>query len=159
MQFSSRTDIAASAEFVFANLTDFDGWEALARAKGAQIMRQDPAGRMQAGEGSRWEGSFIFKGKTRNGVLVLREACASERLAMQADGRGIGGDLLVEITPIGAGRSRLSVQGELRPKSLAARLFVQSLRLAKGRVQAKLNKRVADYGRRLEGKYAARGES
>ena len=159
MQFSSRIDIAASAEFVFASLTDFDGWEALARAKGAQIIRQDPAGRMQAGEGSCWEGSFIFKGKTRNGTLMLRESRASERLVIQADGRGIGGDLLVEITPIGAGRSRLSVQGELRPKSLAARLFVQSLRLAKGRVQAKLNKRVADYGRRLEGKYAMRGVS
>lgn len=159
MEFSSRIDIAASAEFTFATLTDFEGWEALARAKGAHITRQDPAERMQAGEGSRWEGSFIFKGKTRDGVLVLRTLRASERLAMQAEGRGIGGDLLVEITPINATRSRLSVQGELRPKSLAARLFVQSLRLAKGRVQAKLNKRLADYGRRLEAKYAARGES
>ena len=157
MQFSSRTDIAASAEFVFASLTDFDGWEALARAKGARITRQDPAGRMQAGEGSRWEGDFLLKGKTREGALVLRDLRASERVVMEAEGRGIGGDLLVEIIPISASRSRLSVQGELRAKSLAARLFVQSLRLAKGRVQAKLNKRLAEYGRQLEAKYAARG--
>lgn len=159
MQFSSRTDIAASAEFVFATLTDFEGWEALARAKGAAVTRQDPAGRMQAGEGSRWEGSFVFKGKARNGEMLLRELRGRARIALQSEGRSIGGDLLVEVTPISATRSRLSVQGELRPKSFGARLFVQSLRLAKGRVQAKLNKRLADYGRQLEGKYAARGES
>lgn len=159
MQFSSRTDIAASADFVFATLSDFEDWEGLARSKGARITRQDPAGRMQAGEGSRWEGSFVFKGKTRNAEMLLRELCAGERIMVQCEGRSIGGDLLVEVTPINATRSRLSLQCELRPASFGARLFVQSLRLAKGRVQAKLNKRLAEYGRQLEEKYAARGES
>ena len=41
MKFSTRTDIAAPVEFVFAQLSDFPGFEAAARRRGAEVTRLD----------------------------------------------------------------------------------------------------------------------
>jgi hypothetical protein len=41
----------------------------------------------------------------------------------------------------------------MKPKTLAARLFINTLRLAKGRVQAKFEKRLGQMATRIKDRY------
>lgn len=171
MQFSSRTDIAAPIEAVYAALVDFDGWEAAARTKGATLSRQ---GALESGlaetnsaesgllesdaveAGVVWDLAFPFRGKAREGQLTLTELLPGKALTFTGEGKSVGGEVRLELTALSPTRTRLFVQSDLRAKSLGARLFLQSLRLAKARVQAKLNKRLAQFGHLLQTRYAAK---
>jgi hypothetical protein len=50
-------------------------------------------------------------------------------------------------------RSRLKVSVEAKPKTLAARLFLNTLRLARRKVEERMEKRVDQLGERIEDRY------
>jgi hypothetical protein len=54
-------------------------------------------------------------------------------------------------------RSRLKVSVEAKPKTLAARLFLNTLRLARRKVEERMEKRVDQLGERIEDRYAREG--
>jgi hypothetical protein len=56
----------------------------------------------------------------------------------------------VELVALSRGRTRLSVELELKPRSISARLLVQSLKLARANLNKKFHLRMADYARELE---------
>jgi hypothetical protein len=51
-------------------------------------------------------------------------------------------------------RCRLKVSVEAKPKTLAARLFLNTLRLARRKVEERMEKRVDQLGERIEDRYA-----
>ena len=48
--------------------------------------------------------------------------------------KAMAGELIVELVPLSRRRTRVSVALDVKAKTLVSRIFLQSLRLAKGRV-------------------------
>ena len=56
---------------------------------------------------------------------------------------------------LGAKRTRMVVVSEAKPKTLAARLILQSLRLARARVQRRVDGRIGAIAQEIEDRYRA----
>lgn len=153
MHFSSRTDIEAPIEFVYASLADLEGWERAAMRRGAEVNRTD---KLRApGVGMGWHVVFRFRGKERAVDIRLTGQEPGAKLAFAGKGRMLEGDLSVDLLSLSPKRTRMVLHTDVRPLTLAARLFLQSLRLAKGRVQSKLNKRMEQLSTDLETRFGA----
>ena len=63
------------------------------------------------------------------------------------------GVVQIEVMVLSPRRSRLRTDLEIKPKTLAARLFVNTMRLAKGRVQARFEKGLTQLGARIKDRY------
>jgi hypothetical protein len=64
------------------------------------------------------------------------------------------GTVTVEVVAMSARRTRMHVASEVAPLSLAARLLLQSLKLAKARVSRRYDKRVAQLAAEIEARHA-----
>lgn len=58
--------------------------------------------------------------------------------------------MLIELVALSPARTRLSVDVNLKPNSIPARLLVQSLKLARTNLNKKFHLRMADYARDIE---------
>ncbi|MCC6517938.1 MAG: hypothetical protein IT543_03735, partial [Tabrizicola sp.] len=76
-----------------------------------------------------------------------------QRLSMVIDSPSIDGVVQIEVMVLSPRRSRLRTDLEIKPKTLAARLFVNTMRLAKGRVQARFEKGLTQLGARIKDRY------
>jgi hypothetical protein len=72
---------------------------------------------------------------------------------VQSSSSGIDGTVVVELVPLSRNRTRLSLSIELKPKTIAARIMVQSLRLGRGTLQRRLDLRMADYASEIVERY------
>lgn len=133
MRLSSRNDIEAPIDAVFAALTDFDQWERAAMRRGADVSRTDTL--RQPGAGMTWLARFRFRAKDRSATvrLALVEAPARIEVAIMSALVDIGATM--DLVRLSTARTRLQVHLDLKPKTLAARLYIQSLKLARGRVE------------------------
>ena len=61
----------------------------------------------------------------------------------------------MDLLDLGATRTRLEVRLEIKPKTIAARIYVQSLRLARSRVERSFAQRVAQFTAEIEDRYRA----
>ncbi|WP_225030440.1 SRPBCC family protein [Xinfangfangia pollutisoli] len=132
MKLTTRQDIEAPMDFVFAQLTDFDQFERMAMRRGAEIERVDRL--TQPGPGMAWRLKFRWRGKARNLVLRYTEGEPGSHLSYGVEGDAILGAVRVDLMALAPKRTRLTIQGEVKPKTLAARLVLQSFRLARGRM-------------------------
>lgn len=153
MHLSSRTDIEAPISFVFDTLTDFDGWERAALRRGAEVSRTDTLRTPGAGMG--WAVGFRFRGKDRKVKIDLVELETESRLVFRGESRMFAGDVKIEPVSLAPNRTRLVVHLDVRPLTLGARLVMQSVKLAKGKVQSRFNKRLAQMAVEIEQRYAA----
>ena len=153
MHLSSRTDIEAPLGFVYEALADFEGWERAAMRRGADVGRTD---KMRApGLGMGWHVVFRFRGKERTVDIRLTQLEPEEKFSFTAKGRVIEGDLSIDLVSLAPKRTRLVMHTQVRPLTIAARLFLQSMKLAKGRVQTKLNGRLEQLSTELEARFSA----
>lgn len=144
MRFSSRTDIEAPADFVFRVLADVDHWERAAIRRGAEVVRTErPRLGGAPGVDPVWLIRFMFRGRERRITLRLGNVVPPERLGFSWVGQLFEGWGSVELIALGARRTRLTLVSEVKPKTLAARLILQSLRLARGKVRARMDRRLA----------------
>lgn len=148
MHLSSRTDVSASQEFVYKHLTDFEYWERAALRRGAEVTRLDTLAAPGVGMG--WRMKFTFRGKERKLTVKLREAEPINKLTYGAKGKLVDATIGLEIFALSPKRTRLVIHLEVQPLTLAARLFLQSLKLAKGRVQKRLNDRMGQLAKDIE---------
>jgi uncharacterized protein YndB with AHSA1/START domain len=153
MHLSSRTDIEAPLDSVFKALSDFEGWERAAMRRGADVSRIDKL--RTPGVGMGWHVVFRFRGKERALDIHLTAQEPDAKLAFAGKGRMFEGDLSVELVSLAPKRTRMVLHTQARPLTIAARLFLQSLKLAKGRVQGKLNKRMEVLARDIESRCAS----
>mgnify|MGYP001285231205 FL=1 len=137
MKLTTRQDIAAPLDFVYAQLTDFDHFERMAMRRGAEVERTD---RLRSpGVGMAWRLRFVFRGRPRTMQVRLAEVEPGAQLIWAFDSPSLQGTVQIELVALSPRRTRMTLRSEVRPKTLAARLLVQSARLAKGRVQKKLD--------------------
>lgn len=148
MKLSTREDIEAPIAFVFGRIADFDAWERSALRRGAEVQRTDNLSR--PGAGMAWRLRFSWRGKMRKADLALADLEPPHRLAMTGEGANLGGRLDIELIEMSPRRTRMTVAIELKPRTLTARLFLQSLKLAKARLVKKLKARTAQFAAEVE---------
>jgi hypothetical protein len=151
MKLTAKTDIEVPAAFVFATLLDHASWEREAIRNGAEVER--PEGTPPTGIGAAWRIRGHFKGKPRKLLLTIEELAQNQKVALAIDSPMIEGSARFEVMVLSPRRSRLRVDVEVKPKTLAARLFINTMRLAKGRVQGKFESRLGGIGGRIKDRY------
>ncbi len=150
MKLTAKTDIEAPTSFVYASLLDHASWESEALRRGAEVER--PADMPLTGVGAGWRLRVPFRGKVRKVLVRIDSVVQDSLLVCGIEGQAIEGSSTMEMLALSPRRTRLRVQLEIKPKTLAARLFLNTLRLAKGRVQARLEKRLRQLGQRIQDK-------
>lgn len=153
MHLSSKTDIEAPLDFVYAALTDFEGWERAAMRRGADVSRTDKL--RVAGPGLSWHIRFRFRGRERALQVKLVGMEPARKLSFEGEGKLISGDMALDLISLAPKRTRLTLHLDIKPKTLGARLFLQSMKLAKGRVQARLNTRLGQLANDIEMRHAS----
>lgn len=151
MKISSREDIEAPIDFVFSQVSDFTALERSAMRRGAEIARVDQLS--ASGPGMQWDSRFEFRGKPREMRLELVSFDAPNAMRFSATSAAVSGDMTLDLVALSRGRTRLTLEIEVLPRTLASRLLVQSLKLAKSNVTKRFEIRVASFARDLEDRY------
>lgn len=147
MKLTGKTDIDAPISEVYRRLNDHPAWEAEARARGIEVER--PVDVPLTGIGTAWRALVPHRGRLRKLTLRLDAMTPDKRLDFAIDGQSLSGLLQVELSALSPKRTRLRLTIDVKPKTLAARLFLNTLRLTKSRVEARLDQRLGQLGARM----------
>lgn len=148
MQFNSKEDIEAPIEAVFTAIQDFETFERGAMRRGAEVSRIDSL--KNQGLGSAWAARFEMRGRRRDVEIKITHFERPSGYTASFQSQGMEGDFIIELVALSKNRTRMSISMELKPKTLSARLLVQSLKLAKTNLTKRFQMRVAEYSRDLE---------
>lgn len=151
MKLVAKYDVEAPVDFVFAQLADFDGWERAAMRRGADVSRTDRL--RDAGPGMAWLTTFRYRNKDRSATIKLDALNPTSSLALTAMAVMVDGFLWIELLDLAARRTRVEFKLEVKPKTLGARIYVQSLRLARARVERGFAERVAQLAAEIEDRF------
>jgi hypothetical protein len=100
-----------------------------------------------------WQARFRLRGRMRDVTLRLVEYDPPNGIVLTAEATTIEGRMGVDLVALSRGRTRLSVDLILAPRSIAGRLLLQSLKLARSNLTRKFRLRVADYAMDMEDRY------
>ena len=154
MKLTAKTDLDVPVSFVFDVLSDHDSWVDEARRRGAEV--EPVVDRPASSVGAGWRLRFAFRGRTRK-VLVWVEGIQPDHLLSYAfEGQVFEGGSTIEVTALSARRTRLRVALTVKPKTLAARLLLNTLRLARRKVQARFDKRLGQLAGVIQARHAER---
>lgn len=154
MKFSTRQDIEAPIEFVFDRTTDFEALERQALRRGIEVDRDDDL--MVTGPGMRWNIQFAYRGKPRKIKGELTEFDIPNSYLIQSVSGGVEADFDVEFLPLSRNRTRMVVGLQLSPKSISARLLVQSFKLVKSSLDDRFSNRIAQFASEVQSRYSAK---
>lgn len=153
MQFTAKEDIEGPIDRIFEMITDFEGFERAAMRRGAEVVRTDklrlPTD-MTAAVGMAWLARFKLRGRDRELALELAALDPPHGYRIDFASSGLDGDLAIDLVAMSRNRTRMTLALELRPRTLAARLMVQSLKLARTNLTKRFALRVADFAKDLE---------
>ncbi|GKY86197.1 SRPBCC family protein [Sinisalibacter aestuarii] len=155
MKMATREDIAAPIEAVFEQISDFDGFERAAMRRGAEVVRTDTLS--APGPGMSWRAGFDYRGKARKANIELSDYEVPERVRARVQSTGIEMEVVVELVAMSRSRTRMNLTLDARPRTIPARLMIQSLKLARQSVLKRFRRRVADYAADLEERLRDRG--
>jgi hypothetical protein len=150
MKFSTREDIEAPVDFVCAQITDFASLERRAMRNGAQVSRRDDG---PIAQGTTWNINFEFRGRPRDVTAVLTTFNTPDAIAIESASDGMMAVTQIDLVALSQSRTRILVSFELRAKSMTARLLLQSLRLAKSKMNKRFETRTKDYAEEIEDRY------
>ena len=152
MKLSSRYDVEAPITQVFAELVNIDQWERAAMRRGADITRTDTVKASGPGVavGMTWAARFRYRGKDRSAVVRIDRRDEPSKLDLTAISALVDAGVSIELMELSLRRTRLILGLDLRPKTLTSKLYVQSLRLAKARVDRTFQTRVSQMVLELE---------
>lgn len=150
MKFSTREDIEAPVDYVFAQVSDFAAFERRAMRQGADVTRREDG---PIAQGAIWDVSFQFRGRDRRVLAELTQLDVPTLLSIDSASDGLNAVTQVELIALSQTRTRVLVSFDLRAKTLTARLLLQSLKLAKTKMTKRFNARVLDYAEDIEDRY------
>lgn len=155
MKLTAKSDIEVPLAFAYQCITDFESWERVALRRGAEVARTSgaSAGASGDGTGTIWRIRFPFRGKIRSASVTLAELIREQSVAFSMGSPSMDGQSLIELQALSPRRTRIKVTAEAKPKTLAARLFINTLRLARGRVSRKFEARVDQVGADITDRY------
>lgn len=152
MQLTAVEDIAAPIDRVFAQLTEFEAIERQALRRGIEVRRQYEGAAPAPGEG--WDARFRFRGKEREARIRLEEMDAPNAMRFAGVSGGLETMTSIDLVALSPTRTRVSVELQLLPRTLSARLLVQSFKLARGNLLKRFRVRMAGFARDIETRLA-----
>ncbi|MAM62163.1 SRPBCC family protein [Maritimibacter sp. UBA3975] len=155
MKLTTREDIAAPIEAVFANVADFGWFERAAMRRGAEVVRTDSL--ETPGAGMSWHGEFQYRGRERKADVDLIEYDPPNALTFLMRAAGLEVEMAVDLVAMSRTRTRMNVTLEATPRTIPARLMIQSAKLAKTNIQNRYRRRIAEYCAELEERCQSRG--
>ncbi|MFK7744458.1 MAG: SRPBCC family protein [Roseobacter sp.] len=148
MKFSTRQDVDAPIDRVFEMICAFDVYERAAMRRGADVIRLDSLD--APGIGAKWDVQFTMRGKQRFVSLEVVEFDTPTEITVSLSSRNVIGGVHVELFSLSRSRTRMLVGVEVTPITLAARLFLQSLKLTKSSLNRKFENRIAEHAKDIE---------
>lgn len=146
MKFSTREEMNAPIGTVWAAVTNARAFERRAKRKGVEVQRlTDDA----MGLGSGWIAQFDFRGVKREMETVVTGFEAPRLLEMDANVGGLDGFLTVELVELSTDLTQMSLVLDVRAKTLTARMLVQPMKLARGRIERRFKRRVGKFARKI----------
>jgi len=82
--------------------------------------------------------------------VEVTEMTAPERLVLDGRIGDMDGQLQMAATALSPDRTAFAVTLDLAPRSLRTRLMMQSIRLARGRIQDRMDRQLRRFARRVE---------
>ena len=152
MKFSTREDIDAPIEHVFAGVSDFQSFERAAMRRVTQVKRID--NKDIRGPGMAWQADFEFRGKKRSLEVVLEDFEEPTNLEFLGTSGGMSGSCEIELIALSPSKTRMRMALDLKPQTLSARLLVQSMKLAKGNLEKRFQARVTEFSGDLAARYS-----
>jgi len=149
MQFSATLDLKLAQDDLFKRLSDFEYFEKLAQEKGLNL--ECTAGNSGSpAVGMSWHANFRLAGKDRQISTTLVEMASPDKMQFEFSSPNINGRSTVTLDPLSQTQTRMSVDIELEPQKLSARLFVQSLKLARAQANKRFQERISRLASYLE---------
>ncbi len=151
MKFETIEEVSAPQDFTFARFTNYIRYEDMARNFGADIRRV--GGFTDVSEGATWRGSMAIQGRTRGveAVVVAYDPSDYARVDTTVGGMSVVFEMRFEA--LDGEKTRLVSTAELKAKTLAARLIIQSAKLARKRLQAKISSKIVALANEYEDEY------
>ncbi len=143
MKLSTREDIEAPIDTVYAAVTDFDGFERQMLRRGIDITRDES---LAAGEaGARWKARFDWRDRPHDVDVELVAIEPGQGYAIESRSGGVICLAVVDLVALSKARTRLFVSLDLQPTTLSSRLLIQSLKFAKGNLTKRFKTRVFEF--------------
>lgn len=147
MKFSSKEDIETPIDRVFEQLTNFEMFERAAIRRGVEIERE--RGIAQPVVGMAWKARFEMRGRSREARVELTHLDRPNTMRFDAIGKGVDGSFFIDLLPLSPRSTRMSVVLDIEPKTLSARLLIQSMKLAKTNLTKRFRKKVREFAKTL----------
>ncbi len=152
MKFTAREDIEATMEQVFADISDFDGHERSALRRGIEVSSYSVDHNGAACPA--WDVGFRYRGKPRVAKVILATCDAPNLMNATFNVGGLDGTAVVELMALSRTRTRMSIVVEVAPKTLSAKLLVQSMKLAKTGLTQRFKQRVGKMAQEIEDRHS-----
>ena len=157
MKFKVAEDVDAPIGFVFERMTDFSQFEADVKRRGADLRRV--GNWTQIAEGVQWRGAVQVRGKKRKIEAELTELVPDESAKVDITVGGMEAVYQMAFIALSPEVTRVATELDLKPRTLTARLIIQTLKLARGRVVRRMTRNLKRQGNQTAAAWrqAARG--
>jgi hypothetical protein len=151
MKFKVSEDVDAPQAMVWAHFTDFSGFENDARGRGATLTRV--GNWTLAAQGVEWRGAVTVRGKSRPITAKITQNVAQELCVIESRIGGMNCHHEMSFVPLSPAVTRVALMLDLSADTLTARLLLQTLKLARGRVLQRLQALIARQGNAVEAEW------
>ena len=146
MKFVAKEDVALPQKVLFEIMADFQMFERVAIRRGVEVTR---SGSIAAADGLKWDCTFEFRGRDRTACVRLAEFSDPEKMVFFITNPALDNRVEITVSALSKKQSRFHVSTVLEPKTLTARLLVQSMKLARSKYNKRFQKRVAEVAKEL----------
>ncbi|MCF6305106.1 MAG: SRPBCC family protein [Rhodobacteraceae bacterium] len=136
MKFDYKTTVNAPVEFVFARLTDFEKFE---KVGFGNISKFKPIGDIAAPEiGAKWKLRSEFQGRQRSFSLQLRELIENKSVVLGNGSDKFDVEASFGLAKIDDENTGFIFEINSSAKTITGRLIMQTMQLARSRIEKKL---------------------
>lgn len=151
MKFKVSEDVDAPQAMVWDQFTDFSGLEQDVRGRGATLTRL--GNWTQSTQGAEWRGEVTVRGKSRPISAKITQMVAPELCVIDSRIGGMKCHQELSFVPLSPVITRVGLVLELSADTLTARLLLQTLKLARGRVLQRLQAVLVRQGDAVEAEW------
>jgi hypothetical protein len=148
MKFKVSEDVDAPRSMVWARLTNFSAMEQDARGRGATVTRV--GNWSDIAEGVEWRGEVTVRGKVRPLSAKVTRLVPEEMCLIESRIGGMACVYELSFVALTPEVTRVAVVLDLSAQTLTARLILQTMKLARGRVMQRLQGMIARQGNAVE---------
>lgn len=151
MIFETREEVDVPRDFAFERFSDFTRYEQAARGYGADIRRVQ--GFTKVTEGVSWRGSAVIRGKTRGVEATVKRLARPETAQIETVVGGMNVVVDLDFDELAPEKTLVRATAKLKATTLGARLILQTVKLARKKIQAKIDSRLVALANQYEDEY------